>query len=72
MSNLMRFAAIFAAVFLISGCGRQEDEVNLSYEAYALPNGLKVVLHEDHSAPVVAQAIQFHVGSAREKEGKTG
>lgn len=68
----MRFAAIFAAVFLISGCGRQEDEVNLSYEAYALPNGLKVVLHEDHSAPVVAQAIQFHVGSAREKEGKTG
>jgi zinc protease len=39
---------------------------------YNLENGLKVILHEDHSDPVVALAIQYHVGSGREKPGKTG
>ena len=44
----------------------------LKYEKYALSNGLEVILHEDHSNPVVAVAIQYHVGSNRERKGKTG
>ena len=37
-----------------------------------LENGLEVVLHEDKSDPIVSVAIQYHVGSAKEKPGKTG
>lgn len=44
----------------------------VDYEKITLPNGLNVVLHADHSNPLVAVAILFHVGSSREKPGKTG
>jgi zinc protease len=44
----------------------------VDYEKFSLPNGLNVVLHADHSNPIVAIAILFHVGSSREKPGKTG
>lgn len=43
-----------------------------NYEKYILNNGLNVVLHENHSSPVVAVAILYHVGSNREIKGKTG
>jgi zinc protease len=46
--------------------------IDLALEQYQLPNGLKVVLHQDKSDPVVSVAIQYHVGSNREKLGKTG
>ena len=39
---------------------------------FRLPNGLTVILHEDHSVPVVAVNIWYHVGSANEKPGRTG
>lgn len=65
--------AVVAAITVFSSCGKKSDDVmSIDYEEYTLDNGLKVVLHEDHSDPIVAQAIAFHVGSAREKEGKTG
>ncbi|MDR2886000.1 MAG: insulinase family protein [Rikenellaceae bacterium] len=54
----------------MTGC--KNDQVKIDYQEYTLPNGLRVVLQQDHSDPVVAVAIQYHVGSAREKEGKTG
>ncbi|MDD2527515.1 MAG: pitrilysin family protein [Lentimicrobiaceae bacterium] len=44
----------------------------VDYEQFLLPNGLNIVLHADHSNPIVAIAILFHVGSSREKPGKTG
>ena len=44
----------------------------LAYERYELANGLDVVLHVDRSDPVAAVAMTFHVGSAREVEGRTG
>ncbi len=56
---------------LLFAC-KSRDAVKIDYEKYTLDNGLEVVLHEDHSDPVVAVAIQFHVGSSREKPGKTG
>jgi len=46
--------------------------VNLAIEKYQLANGLEVILHQDKSDPVVSVAIQYHVGSNREKIGKTG
>ena len=44
----------------------------LPHETYALPNGLQVILHEDHSSPVVAVYLYYHVGSSREEAGKSG
>jgi zinc protease len=45
---------------------------HLQIERYTLPNGLTVVLQPDHSAPVVAERIEYHVGSADEHLGRTG
>ncbi|WP_205501232.1 M16 family metallopeptidase [Rufibacter psychrotolerans] len=47
-------------------------QFNLPFEKYKLPNGLDVVLHQDKSDPKVAVAIMYHVGSNREKPGRTG
>jgi zinc protease len=44
----------------------------LQYEKYELPNGLDVILHQDHSIPVVSVNIWYHVGSKNEKRGRTG
>lgn len=49
-----------------------ETNFALNYEKFTLDNGLEVVLHEDHSDPMVAVATLMHVGSNREKPGKTG
>ena len=45
--------------------------LSIEYEKYTLANGLEVILHEDHSDPIVAVAIQLHVGSNREKPKST-
>ncbi|MRR22563.1 insulinase family protein [bacterium] len=37
-----------------------------------MPNGLQVILHQDHSDPVISYAIMYHVGSSREVPGRTG
>lgn len=47
-------------------------DFQVDFEKYELGNGLQVVLHKDHSDPIVAVAILYHVGSSREKPGKTG
>ena len=44
----------------------------LAYTEYTLPNGLRVILHEDHSTPIVAVNVWYHVGSKNEQVGKTG
>jgi predicted Zn-dependent peptidase len=44
----------------------------LKIEDYRLPNGLRVVLNEDHSAPLVAINLWYHVGSKNERPGRTG
>ncbi len=44
----------------------------ISFEKYTLPNGLQVILHEDHSTPIVAVNTWYHVGSGDEQVGRTG
>ena len=48
------------------------DNVNIPFTRFTLPNGLTVVVSEDHKAPVVAVSVWYHVGSADEPKGKTG
>jgi zinc protease len=46
--------------------------MQIPIETYKLQNGLTVVLSEDHTAPIVAVNLWYHVGSANEREGRTG
>ncbi|WP_299889794.1 pitrilysin family protein [uncultured Lacinutrix sp.] len=50
----------------------KDKEFKIDYQKFTLDNGLEVILHEDHSDPIVAVATMMHVGSNREKPGKTG
>ena len=49
-----------------------EIKLSIEFEKYQLKNGLEVVLHQDKSDPIVSLAIQYGVGSNREKTGRTG
>jgi zinc protease len=44
----------------------------LQYQMFTLPNGLRVVLSEDHSTPIVHVSVWYHVGSKNERPGRTG
>ena len=44
----------------------------INFAEYDLPNGLHVILHEDHSTPIVAVSVLYHVGSKNEKPDRTG
>jgi len=48
------------------------NEIIIPYEKYVLPNGLTVLIHEDHSDPIVHVDVTYHVGSAREEINKSG
>ncbi|MDO9039110.1 MAG: pitrilysin family protein [Lutibacter sp.] len=48
------------------------SEINIPYERFVLPNGLKLLVYEDHKAPIVAVNVWYHVGSKNEKPGKSG
>src|ERR671935_1053344 len=50
----------------------EPKKLELAYTQFTLPNGLTVVLHEDHTVPVVTVNMWYHVGSARERPGRTG
>lgn len=66
--------SMFAVIILILvfGCQEQHKSFGIDYEKYVLDNGLEVILHEDHSDPIVAVASLVHAGSNREKPGRTG
>ena len=78
--QLAFMAIIFSGFFIacteggISSGGDAEESSSLSvdYEKYELENGLDVILHQDKSDPIVSLAIQYGVGSNREKTGRTG
>lgn len=57
---------------LVEKVTRQGNELVIPYEKYVYPNGLTLILHEDHSDPVVHVDVTYHVGSAREEIGKSG
>jgi zinc protease len=52
--------------------GAASPKIDVKYSQFMLPNGLTVILHEDHAVPLVSTNMWYHVGSAREKPGRTG
>ncbi len=63
---------LFSQAKLVEKVVKKGDEIIIPYEKYVLPNGLTVVVHEDHSDPIVHVDVTYHVGSAREEIGKSG
>src|SRR2546426_620094 len=60
------------ALVTIAAVGASGQDIKIAYEKFVLSNGLTVIVHEDHKAPIVALNIWYHVGSKNEKPGKTG
>lgn len=62
--------------FMCQGCSRTpapaSDLPQITFEKYTLPNGLDVILSEDHRLPLVAVDVWYHVGPANEAAGRTG
>ena len=52
--------------------GHPEGVIDIPYTKFVLDNGLTLIVHEDHKAPIVAVNVWYHVGSKNEKPGKTG
>jgi zinc protease len=49
-----------------------ESRINIPFQRFVLPNGLTLIVHEDHKAPIVAVNVWYHVGSKNERPGRTG
>jgi zinc protease len=76
LSYLLAAAALalpLPAIAQDSGAGAGVvGEVEIPFEKFVLDNGLTVIVHEDHKAPIVAVNVWYHVGSKNEKRGRTG
>ena len=72
--NFIKALLILTIMLVSSACKKapDNDKLKISYEKYTMPNGLQVILHTDHSDPMISYAIMYHVGSSREVPGKTG
>ena len=71
---LLRLAPLVSFALAMPTLAAQQaaDQRVIPYEKHVLDNGLEVVLHEDHSDPVVGVFVYYHVGSSREEPGKSG
>ena len=69
MKRLLLLTGLLQVMFVHA---QQAPSFKIPYEKFTLANGLQVIFHVDKSDPVVAVSLTAHVGSAREKEGRTG
>src|SRR6476620_6580441 len=69
---LMLVCVAFSQAKLVEKVTKSGNELVIPYEKYVLSNGLTVIVHEDHSDPIVHVDVTYHVGSAREEIGKSG
>jgi len=75
----MKFAAFCLALTVAAPAAAQHAAaapaarpLEVPYTQFDLPDGLHVILHEDHSVPIVTVNMWYHVGSANERQGRTG
>jgi len=66
----MKKTILLFSLFALA-CGTAAAQ-NIQFVEYDLPNGLKVMLHEDHTTPIVAVSVMYHVGSKNEKPKRSG
>ncbi|MCI0441977.1 insulinase family protein [bacterium] len=63
---------VLAGILLTATQGPAASLPEVKFEKYRLENGLEVILHEDHTLPIVSVNVWYHVGSKNEKPGRTG
>lgn len=69
----MRTRLAAGVLFLFCGfVSGQTIDIDIPYQKFVLKNGLTLIVHEDHKAPIVAVNVWYHVGSKNERPGKTG
>src|ERR1700754_950048 len=66
----MRTLSLTLCTMAAINAGAQTREIK--FTEFDLPNGLHVILHEDHSTPIVAVSVMYHVGSKNEDPQRTG
>jgi zinc protease len=73
---LLALACSFVSLSSLPSAGAAESvsnvKIEIPYQRFVLTNGLTLIVHEDHKAPIVAVNVWYHVGSKNEKPGKTG
>src|SRR5438128_12500556 len=71
--NRAVFAVVCLGALAVSPTALADGpSLQLNYTQFTLPNGLHVILHEDHRIPVVDVNLWYRVGSSRERPGRTG
>jgi zinc protease len=69
--HLVTVCYLMGSALMVASLGAQSTP-RIQFEKYKLPNGLEVILHEDHSTPIVTVDTWYHVGSGDEQVGRTG
>jgi zinc protease len=69
---MVRFIQHLLPAFLCLALAQSVAAQNIQFVEYDMANGLKVLLHEDHTTPIVAVSVMYHVGSKNEKPDRTG
>jgi zinc protease len=72
MIGVCSVALLLVTASLAAVDAPKAGEIDIPFQKYVLNNGLTLILHEDHKAPIVAVNVWYHVGSKNEKLGKTG
>ena len=72
MTIFKKYFLYFVIVFSPLSVIASEQLPDIKYDKFTLPNGLRVIVHEDRKIPVVAVNVWYHVGSKDELPGKTG
>jgi zinc protease len=72
LSSVVIISLVLATFSVSAQEGAPKTSFKVDYQKFTLPNGLQVIFHIDRSDPVVAVNLTAHVGSAREKMGRTG
>src|SRR6202163_1515396 len=65
-------AALLLRTLATPALAETPAKIEIKYTQFTLANGLHVILHEDHSVPIAAVNVWYHVGSANEEPGRTG
>ncbi len=69
-ATLLMLAFLFLTTIKIDP--QDISKIDIPYKKFVLDNGLTLIVHEDHKAPIAAVNVWYHVGSKNEKKGKTG
>jgi predicted Zn-dependent peptidase len=69
---MMKKISILTLALFIVALGKTSTAAEIKFKEFDLPNGLHVIVHEDHSVPIVAVSVMYHVGSKNEQPERTG